>query len=65
MLTLIPFVCVSVCLCVFLGLHLQHIEVSRLGVKSELQLPATAMATATWHPVTHTAAHCHARSLTH
>ena len=30
----------------FLGLHLQHMEVPRLGVKSELQLPAYSTATA-------------------
>ena len=30
----------------FLGLHLQHIEVSRLGVKSEWQLLAYTTATA-------------------
>ena len=30
----------------FLGLHLWHMEVSRLEVKSELQLPAYAIATA-------------------
>ena len=30
----------------FLGLHSQHIEVPRLGVESELQLPACATATA-------------------
>ena len=30
-----------------LGLHLQHMEVSRLGVQSDLQLPAYATATAT------------------
>ena len=30
----------------FLGLHLQHMDVSRLGVKSELQLPAYTTATA-------------------
>ena len=29
----------------FLGLYLWHMEVPRLGVKSELQLPATATAT--------------------
>ena len=29
----------------FLGLHLWHTEVPRLGVKSELQLPAFATAT--------------------
>ena len=32
---------------VFLGLHPQHTEVSRLGAESELQLPAYAKATAT------------------
>ena len=31
----------------FLGLHLQHMEVPRLGVQSELQLPVYATATAT------------------
>ena len=35
-------------LLVFLGLHLWHMEVPRLGVKSELQLPAYTTATATW-----------------
>ena len=34
-----------VCL-VFLGLHLQHMEVPRLGVELELQLLGTATATA-------------------
>ena len=37
----------SVCVCVFLGPHLQHMEIPRLGVESELWLlavtPATAM----------------------
>ena len=28
---------------IFLGLHSQHMEVPRLGVESELQLPATAV----------------------
>ena len=32
------------------GLHLQHMEVSRLGVQLELQLPAYATATATSDP---------------
>ena len=32
----------------FLGLHLQHMEVLRLVVESELQLPAYATAIATW-----------------
>ena len=35
---------------VFLGLHLWHIEVPRLRVKSELQLPAHTTATATPDP---------------
>ena len=39
-LSFFPFSC-------FLGLHLQHMEVDRLGVKSELQLPAYTPATAT------------------
>ena len=34
----------------FLGLHPRHMEVPRLGVKSELQLPAYATATATRDP---------------
>jgi len=34
----------------FLGQHLQHMEVSRLGVESELQLLAYATATATPNP---------------
>ena len=34
----------------FLGLYLWHMEVSRLGVKSELQLPAYATATAPRDP---------------
>ena len=33
--------------CLFLGLHLQHMEVLRLGVESGMQLPAYATATAT------------------
>ena len=35
---------------VFLGPHLWHMEASRLGVKSELQLPAYTTATATQDP---------------
>ena len=34
----------------FLGPHLQHMEVPRLGVELELQLPAYAIATATPDP---------------
>ena len=37
------FVCSCFC---FLGPHMQHMEVARLGVESELQLPAYATATA-------------------
>ena len=33
---------------VFLGPYLQHVEVPRLGVELELQLPAYITATATW-----------------
>ena len=35
---------------VFLGPHLKHTEVPRLGVESELQLPAYPTPTATWDP---------------
>ena len=34
------------CLLAFLGLHLRHMEVPRLGVKLELQLPGYTTATA-------------------
>ena len=34
----------------FLGPHSRHMEVPRLGVKSELQLQAYATATETWDP---------------
>ena len=39
------FLFVCFCLFVFWGLHLRHMEVPRLGVKLELQLPAYARAT--------------------
>ena len=42
-----PVVFVFVC---FLGPYPWHMEVARLGVESELQLPAYATATATWDP---------------
>ena len=35
---------------VFLGLHLRHMEVPRLGVELQLQLPAYTIATATRSP---------------
>ena len=34
----------------FLGLHPWHMELPRLGVESELQLPAYTAATANWYP---------------
>ena len=34
----------------FLGPHLRHMEVPRLEVELELQLPAYAKATAMWDP---------------
>ena len=52
----------------FLGPHLRHMEVPRLGAESELQLPAYTTATATRDPslsVTYTTADGNARSLTH
>ena len=55
------------CLSVFLGPHPRHIEVPRLEVKSELQLPAYATATAIWIQAvsaTYTTAHGNAGSLT-
>ena len=43
--------CVSMCARVrFLGLHPWHMEVSRLGIKSELQLPAYTITTAMQDP---------------
>ena len=42
----------------FLGLHLHHMEVPRLGFESELQLPAYATATATRDP-SHICDLCH------
>ena len=55
---------------VFLVSHLWQLEVPRLGVESEMQLPACTTATATRDPslcrsVTYTAAQGNARSLTH
>ena len=49
-----PFLCVPsvifIYLFCFLGLHQRHMEVPRLGVKSELQLPAYTTATAILDP---------------
>ena len=41
---------IDFCSFVFLGPHLQHMEVARLGVKWEIELLAYATATATWDP---------------
>ena len=49
MLLIITIFCLFVCLFV-LGPCLQHLDVSRLGVKSELQLLAYGTSTATWDP---------------
>ena len=56
------------CFFFFLELQLQHMEVPRLGVESEMQLPAYTTTTATWdlsHVCDYTTAHGHAGSLTH
>ena len=60
----------SLFLFVFLGWNLQHLEVPRLGVESELQLPAYTTDTAKRGgiravSVTYITAHGNARSLTH
>ena len=52
----------------FLGLYMRHMEVPRLGVKSELQLPAYAAATAMpdgTTSATYTTAYSNMGSLTH
>ena len=61
-------VCCCCCCCCFLRLHLWHMEVLRLGVEPELQLPAHTTATAMPDPsrvMTYTTAHGNAASLTH
>ena len=53
---------------VFLGPHMQHMEVPRLGVELELQLLAYTTATAMWDrtaSATYTTVHGNAGSLTH
>ena len=55
-------------LLIFLGLHPRHMEVPRLGVQSELQLPPYTTATAMPEPVasvTYTIAHGNMESLRH
>ena len=51
----------------FLGLHLWHMEVPRLGVQLELQLPAnvTAITKIQAMSATYTTAHSNTRALTH
>ena len=44
------FIWVFFFFCFFLELHLWHMEVPRLGVELELQLPAYSIATAMWDP---------------
>ena len=48
--TLVKKLKMSLFLFFFLGLHLRHMDVPRLGVESELQLPAYTTATATLDP---------------
>ena len=64
--TRVSFVCV--CVCVLSGLHLQHMEVPRLGVELELQLlpiPQTQQLRIQAASASYTTAHGSARSLTH
>ena len=49
----------------FLGLHPRHMEAPKLGVKSELQLPAYTTAIAISDPSRIFDLHHNARSLTH
>ena len=60
-------VVVVVVILVLLGLHPRHMEVPRLGVESELQLPTYTAATVMLDPLseTYTTAHANAGSLTH
>ena len=51
--------------CLFSGPHLRHMEVPRLGVSSELLLPAYIRATATPEPSRICNAHGNAGSLPH
>ena len=60
--------CLFVCFSFFLGPHPQHMEVPRLGMEAELQLPAYTIATAMPEPsqsATYTTSHGNTRSLTH
>ena len=49
----------------FLGSHVWHMEVPRLGVESELQLPPCATATATQDPSHINDLYCNSVSLIH
>ena len=44
------YICIYTLSFVFLGTHPRHMEIPKLGVESELQLPAFATATATPDP---------------
>ena len=60
-----PF-CLFAFVFIFLGPHLGHMEIPRLGVVSEIQLPAYTTATATWDPShIYDIHHSKAGSLTH
>ena len=56
---------VAVFVFVCLGLHLQYVEIPRLGVQLELQLLAYTTATAVAASETYNTAHGNAGSLTH
>ena len=55
-----------VCLFSFLGLHMQHMDIPRLGVELKLRLLATATVTQNPSPpAAYTPAHGNTASLTH
>ena len=60
-----PFLFIFYIFFCFLQPHLWHMEVPRLGVESELQLPAYATATRSELCLTYTTAHGNTGSLTH
>ena len=63
-----PIVTIFFFVVVFLGLYPRHMEVPKLGVEWELQLPACATATVMQNlslVLTYTTVHVYAGSLTH
>ena len=61
------FIFIFILFVCFLGPHLWHMEVPRVGIRLELQLLAYATVTATWDlsaSATYATAHSNARSLT-